>query len=155
MKITEPGIYEMTAEAYHADPCPEPSLSSHAIVTLLSKSPLHAWYENPRLNTDPDDDMDQNEKKFDVGTAAHRLILEGIDDIKVIDADSWRTKAAKEAAEEARAEGYTPLLAKHAKAVRQMAPVAYKAIAECEELDGLIREDFDAEKTLIWQEDGV
>ena len=25
-KVTEPGLYRMTAEQYHADPCPEPSL---------------------------------------------------------------------------------------------------------------------------------
>ena len=28
MKITEPGVYTMDAETYHADPCPTPSLSS-------------------------------------------------------------------------------------------------------------------------------
>ena len=149
MKI---GIYKMSEDEYHADPCPTPSLSSHAIVTLLSKSPLHAWHENSRLNPDwePDDDS-----KFDVGTAAHKLILEGIDKIHVVDADSWRTKAAKEEAQEAREQGLIPLLSHVAADVRKMVTMAHKAIADCPELCGLTIDDFDPEMTLLWKEEDV
>lgn len=48
---------------------------------------------------------------FDFGTVAHTLVLGEGDDIAVIDADSWRTKAAQQARDEARSEGRTPILA--------------------------------------------
>lgn len=33
-KVTEPGLYRMTAEQYHADPCPEPAREGHPRWTL-------------------------------------------------------------------------------------------------------------------------
>jgi len=58
---------------------------------------------------------------FDHGSAAHKLVLGVGAPIEVIDADDWRTKAAKEARDEARAKGAIPLLTNDYTRVIQMA----------------------------------
>ena len=68
--IDRPGIYELSAEEYHADPCPTPSLSSSIARTLLASSPHHAWWEHPRFNPGR---VREEDEKFDLGTAAHAL----------------------------------------------------------------------------------
>jgi hypothetical protein len=108
-KITEPGLYDMDPEDYHADPCPVPSLSSGIARRLLDASPRHAWTAHPRLNPE----HEPTERGiFDFGSAAHRLLLGKGRDISVVEADDWRTKAAKELRDDARAAGRTPVLAK-------------------------------------------
>ena len=42
--------YDMTTDEYHADPCPEPSLSASIAETIWRESPNHARNEHPRLN---------------------------------------------------------------------------------------------------------
>lgn len=37
-RVTSSGWHELPEEAYHADPCPAPSLSSHVAMTVISKS---------------------------------------------------------------------------------------------------------------------
>ncbi|MFD7101894.1 PD-(D/E)XK nuclease-like domain-containing protein [Streptomyces celluloflavus] len=49
-------------------------------------------------------------KAFDLGTAAHRLVLGDGPDLVPLDFDDWRSKAAREARDEARASGAVPLL---------------------------------------------
>ena len=49
-RISEPGVYSLPDDAYHADPCPGPSLSSSVAKLMLDRSPLHAWHAHPRLN---------------------------------------------------------------------------------------------------------
>lgn len=59
---------------------------------------------------------------FDIGTAAHLVLQPDKWDsqVLVVDADDWRTKAAKEEKAIAYATGRTPLLAKQAGSVRAM-----------------------------------
>lgn len=143
--INAPGIHEITAEAYHADPCPEPSLSASVARVLLQRSPLHAWHAHPRLNPRyaPDDSS-----RFDLGSAAHAMLLEG-DHARVafIDAPDWRTKPAKEARDAARAEGRLPVLEHHEATLSTMLTVARAAVAASELPDLL---DGDAERALVW-----
>jgi hypothetical protein len=74
---------------------------------------------------------------FDLGAAAHAVILEGDESkIKVIDADDWRTKVAKEARDMARIEGRIPMLARQHGEVMAMAEAA-KAAIKGSELDGI------------------
>lgn len=105
MIVEKPGIYDdMPADVYHADPVPGGSLSSGGARKMLAPScpaKFRYWADNGQEST-PD---------FDFGHAAHKLILRKGPEISVIDADSWRTNAAKAAAETARAEGLIPLLA--------------------------------------------
>ena len=102
------GIHNIPEEEYHADPCPEPSLSRSTVKALLTLSPAHVFHGNRRLN--PDYVEPANESKFDIGNACHALLLEGEDIAEVVEADSWRTKAAKEKRDEIYAAGRTPLL---------------------------------------------
>lgn len=88
MKINKQGIYDNILEQhYHADPCPEPSLSSSFIHTLLEKTPAHARLTHPRLNENYEDNFS---KRTDFGSAAHDLILKDGENLQVIKAKSWR-----------------------------------------------------------------
>jgi hypothetical protein len=103
------GIFDGKADGYHADQHGDNiTLSSSIANLLINRSPLHAWTAHPRLNPNhvPVDDS-----KYDVGTVAHSLLLEGTANIDVCDYPDWRTKDAREARDTSRANGRTPLLA--------------------------------------------
>lgn len=147
--IGAPGIYILNARSYHADPCPAPSLSSSIAKVLLDQSPLHAWMRHPRGN--PAHQPDERDE-FDLGSTCHALVLEGEDDIVVVEADDWRTKAAKEKRDEARGAGKVALLQRHHQTVHAMAARLRSQIAKSEDarLLGLLAGD--AEKTIVWRE---
>ena len=143
LKVTEPGVYAMPADVYHADPVPGGSLSSSGAKLLLPPS-CPAKFRHYRDHGRPDT------KAFDEGHAAHRLVLGDGPEIAVLDADSWRTKAAQTWAEEARAEGLTPLLGKEAAVVYDMADALRR--------DPVAGKLFDpasgaAERSLFWQDE--
>ena len=140
----------MDAKQYHSDPAPSPSLSASIAKILISHSPMHARAAHPKLN--PHAVSDENEI-FDIGTAAHSLLLEGIDVMVEVPYDDWRTKAAKEMREEIRRSGKIPILSKLANAVGNMAGLARKFLRESE-LDTQI-EDFAPEHTVVWKDDGI
>ena len=109
MKDLQPGIYpssEVPMAQYLADPCPVPSLSSGAAHRLITQTPKHVWWSHPRLGGHPRDAS----SKSDIGSVAHELILGGGNNITIINADDWRTKAAQTARDEARAQGKYPVL---------------------------------------------
>lgn len=97
---------DVSEDEYHADPCEVPSLSYSMAKVLLSKSPAHAWHTHPKLGKAKKKDSD----RFDLGHLAHKLILGKGRDVVIIDADDWRTKAAKEARDAARAARKIPAL---------------------------------------------
>lgn len=76
---------------------------SHSDTKLLARSP--AYYHHVKTTGDKD-----FKAEFDFGHVVHELALGEGAGIVVVDADSWRTKAAQEAKKEARAEGKAPLL---------------------------------------------
>lgn len=96
----------MTAHEYHSDPCLEPSLSSHVAELLVRKSPRHAWLAHPRLGGV----RRPPSKAMDTGTLIHALVLGKGAEIVTVDAPDWRTKAAQQARDDARAQGKTPVL---------------------------------------------
>lgn len=108
LRITQPGFYpDMSADDYHADCCPDPSLTQSVAKVLLDRSPLHAWASHPRLNPaferhDP--------SRFDLANVAHKLLLGRGKDVVVIDAPDWRSKAAKEERDAALGAGRLPVL---------------------------------------------
>ena len=98
--IRRPGLYDLPEHIYHADPVPGGSLSSTGARRLL-ECPARFRYEQahpaaPRPH-------------FDFGTAAHKLVLGVGPELAVLDYPDWRTKAAREAAREARERGAIPL----------------------------------------------
>jgi hypothetical protein len=128
------GVYQIDAEAYHADPAPEPSLSSTIAKVLLSQSALHAWTESQRLNPDWEP---RDSKTFDIGRAAHRATLgAGSDFCEIPDSvlatnGAASTKAAKEFIDQAREAGLTPLKAgevQQIEAMRQKIGLSLRAL---------------------------
>lgn len=96
---------------YHAD---KGSLSSSGARKLLPPScpAIFKWErEHPREST----------STFDIGHAAHTLVLGEGAEIVELEFDNWTTKAAKEAKAAVYAEGKTPLLSKEFRAVHEMA----------------------------------
>lgn len=151
MIITEPGIYTIPADDYHADPCVVPSLSSSVAKLLCMDSPLHAWTAHPRLNSEA---VDEEKTVMDIGTIAHSLLLEGESKAVVLDFDDYRTKASKEYRDAARREGRVPILSKHWGRVQAMIRSASEQLAQHKDA----RDAFTngkPEQTLIWEEDGV
>lgn len=146
-----PGIYTMCAAEYHADPAPQPSLSNSIITTLLRDTPRHAWMAHPRLN--PQHRDDDGAAVFDIGTATHALLLEGMNCAAVLDFDDWRTKDAKVARDAARAAGKIPLLAKQFAAVDAMVSAAHAYVATTGFSDVFGRGK--PEQTLLWKERGL
>jgi hypothetical protein len=145
----KPGIYDEVSPAdYHADCCPEPSLSSSIAKLLCLSSPAHARFAHPRLNPQA---VQEEAEKFDIGTAAHAIILEGEAAVEIIDAPDWRTKLAKEQRDKARLAGKTPLLAKVWADVQAMV-VSVRTQLEAHEDGREMFKNGKPEQTLIWQE---
>ena len=138
--ITEPGIYTIPEDEYHADPIPAGSLS-HSGARLLLDCPAKFDYWRHR---------EQHKATFDFGKAAHTLILGAGATLHVIDAEDWRTKDAKAARDDARALGHTPLLRHEMDVVEAMAaaikahPIAVALLA-----------DGTPEQSMFWQTNGI
>lgn len=147
--IDAPGIYTMDMAAYQSDPVIVPSLSSGIAKLLVTRSPLHAWTAHPRLNPNY---QSEESSKFDLGSAAHALLLEGEDRMCVVDAADWRSKAAKDARDQARADGKYPMLAHQVPAVYAMREAATAAIAANPDLSGMTLGLGNAEQVIVWQE---
>lgn len=150
--VSEPGIYEMSATAYQADPCPEPSLTSSICKLLCLDSAAHAWQEHPRLNPAAERD---HEERFDIGTAAHALLLEGEAGVTVVDRPDWRTAEARAARDTAYAQGKTPLLTKHWTAVQAMVASARGQLARHRDGGAQMFTNGVPERVLVWREDDV
>lgn len=145
-------IRTLTAADYHEDRVVDrPTLSASIAHLLLTSSPRHAWTAHPKLN--PDFER-KAEEKFDVGTVAHALLLQGETIVEVVDATDWRTKAAQEARDAARDAGRVPLLARHWQAVRDMVDAAREQLAAVD-ADPAVFAAGRPEQTLAWEEDGV
>jgi hypothetical protein len=107
--VIAPGLYDLTAQQYHADPCPAPSLS-HSIAKLIDRrSPRHAWRKHPRLGGSVSGSG--GNRDMAIGSAAHAMALGKGAAIARINADDYRTKDAKQARDAAYAQGFVPLLA--------------------------------------------
>jgi hypothetical protein len=115
--ITEPGVYlDIPNEVYHADPVPGGSLSSTGARLLLEPScpALFRWAQDHPRKTTADQEM---------GQAAHSLGLGAGPEVVEVEADSWRTSAAKTKGEEVRAAGGIPLLTERYEVAKAMAEV--------------------------------
>lgn len=107
--IISPGVYDISKKAYHSDPCIEPSLSRGFAVELIKRTPAHARLKHPRFSIVAEEHSEQ----FDLGKAVESMFFDpkykGID---VIQANDWRTTAAKEARDRSRSVGRIPMLAR-------------------------------------------
>lgn len=143
------GVHDLDEATYHADPCPEPSLSSSIAKLLVNRSPRHAWCAHPRLNPNC---QPVESTKFDLGSAFHTLFLRSGVEVVAIEADDWRTKAAKAARDAARAAGKTPMLAEQLVRAKRMVELVQEQIPEHEGLAEAFAAG-KAERAIVWRED--
>lgn len=149
--IDKPGVYDIDDATYHADPCIEPSLSSSIARVLLKESPRHAYVQHPRLNPYF---KATHKTTFDIGTAAHALMLGTESDVVQIDAADWRKKETQRLRDTAYNAGQIPILVRQYGALTAMVRDGREQIAEHE--DASILEPMDeTEKVLVWREGDV
>jgi len=102
-----PGLHmDIPASIYHSDPCELPSLSSHIASVVVSKSAGHAALMHQRLGGQHSESSDA----MDTGSILHGLLLGGGQELVEVDANDWRTNAAKEARAKAAADGKIAVL---------------------------------------------
>lgn len=89
----------------------EPNATYHADLDHLSASGAKAILKSPAY-FQHQQSKPMKSDAFDFGTTVHELLLGG-DQIEVIDFPDFRSKAAQKARDEARAEGKTPMIARH------------------------------------------
>ncbi|MER7167260.1 PD-(D/E)XK nuclease-like domain-containing protein [Micromonospora sp. NPDC000207] len=135
MTITVPGVYDMTEDDYHA----HPALSSTGARKLLSPS-CPALFHHDRENGS------EHKREFDLGHAAHMLVLGAGPEIHVVDAGNYQTKAAREDRDAAYTRGEIPLLPAEFDTVQAMAGKLrqHPRAAELFAPDGV------AEQSLFW-----
>lgn len=93
-----PGLHESIPEqTYHA----LPGLSSTGIKDILD-TPARYWHKKHHR---------KSSARFDLGSAAHELILDSGPGLVIVDAPDYRSKAAQVERDTARENGLTPLLA--------------------------------------------
>lgn len=124
--ILPPGFHRIDAATYHADPCERPSLSSTIARVLVGQSPLHAYSMHPRLGGK----ARAATRSMNFGTLVHALVLGQGVLVEVIHADDWRTKAAREARDEAREAGRIPILADEFEPAQKCADATLAAMAK-------------------------
>jgi hypothetical protein len=145
-------ILDLTAADYHQDKIDDrPSLNASIAKVLLSESPLHAWHAHPRLNPNYIPSVD---RKFDVGTVVHRILLqpEQANHVAVVDALDWRTKAAQAVRDQAREDGNTPLLIGEWQRVQEMLTAVRDQINRLD-VDPLPFYAGKAEQTICWEDE--
>jgi hypothetical protein len=109
--ITEPGIYQMTNDVYHSH---RYALSSSGARKLLPPScPAIFRYEQ--------DNPQPVKKVWDIGNAAHKLVLGNGPTLVQIDAEEWRTNKVKDEVADVRAAGNIPLKPSEYRQVHDMA----------------------------------
>lgn len=102
---------DLTADQYHADTT---SISSSGLRALLAPGcPAQFKYDR--------DNPPAPKREFDLGHAAHRLVLDVGEELAPLDFDNYLTKAAKQARDEARDAGAVPLLTHEWEQVQAMA----------------------------------
>lgn len=136
-KITQTGAYSDVPEAaYHADPVRDGSLSS-SMARKMIDCPARAQHEmrNPSAPT----------PAMELGTAVHRLVLEGGRGVVVTAHENWRSKGAREDRDAIRAANAIPLSAPDA----ELAYAMRNAIIDCPLAMGVFAHGR-PEQTLVW-----
>lgn len=107
-------VLAMPEDEYHA----HPALSSSGAKRLIQTCPAVFHWE--RTHGRPE------KRVFDFGHAAHGLVLGIGEPLVVVDADSWRTKAAQEQQKAAYEAGHVPILTSEHEQVKAMAEALRK-----------------------------
>ncbi|OQQ13038.1 hypothetical protein B0675_40180 [Streptomyces sp. M41(2017)] len=140
----EPGLYDIDAELYHSDPIPGGSLSSSGARKLVAECPakFKYWLDN----------REPPKKALELGTAAHKLVLDDGPELVLVDADKWNTNAIKDEVAAIREAGNIPLKRHELDQVNAMA-AALRADPEAAAL--LEPGSGTAEQSAFWEDGGV
>ena len=147
-------VEDMSFQQYLDDPMPAPSLSGSTIKDVLGTAPKKVWQNNRRLNPDF---VNDEKYIFDLGEAAHKAFTGMGNELVLIEADSYRTKAAKTMRDDARIAGRVPILEKDFERVSKMALTANLYFGENPDIGPLIknRSGLYPEISIFWQESTV
>lgn len=125
VEITSAGVHDLPAEVYHRDPVPAGSLSSTDARDddwgLLPPScPARFRYakDHPEVR--------KPKTAWDIGHAAHKLVLGIGPELVLVDRPRWDTNEVKERLRAIRADGNVPLKAADFQAVHDMADAIRK-----------------------------
>lgn len=138
--VTEPGVYDMPADVYHADPVPAGSLSSSGARKLMATCPARYRWEA--------DHPKQPTKAMELGTAAHKLVLGIGPELVLVDHEKWNTNAIKAEVAEIREQGALPLKREDWDTVHAMAD----AIRANELAAALLGGTGEPERALFWRD---
>jgi hypothetical protein len=139
-------VRDLPMETYHASK----ALSASGAFTLASECPAMFWARSP---FNPDALPPKNGKDLDVGSALHLAALEPdrlVDRTRIVDADDWRTKEARNERDDARGAGIVPLLRKDLDLVTRLRAALLANPYVVDLLDGA-----DTEVSYFWTADGV
>lgn len=151
-RIEKAGCYSWTYPEYDADPCPEPSMRSGHARALIERTPAHARMLHPRLNPTYEPDR---KTAFDLGIATHARLVGGPNSIRVVEADSWRTQAAKAERDEAYAAGQTPILSKELDRIEEMVIAAEQQIQDIDVIRDAFAPEGMAETSICYQDEDI
>lgn len=149
------GVHLDIASAdYFSDPCTEPSLTQSIASVLLDKSPRHAALRHPRLNPawEPYEDT-----KFNIGNAAHKLLIGRGKELVVVEADDWRKKDAQAERDAAHAAGKVAILSHQYETADDMAMSFREQVAMIDECKGAFNAEMggSGETVIIAEYEGV
>lgn len=144
MKITQNCFIEKMPESvYHADPCPEPSLSSSMCADILSMTEREAWENSRRLNDEYEDG--ESSAAASLGKIAHDMVLCGGQENKIFEVapfDNWRTNDSKTVKADIESRGLIALNRSSEKVidnVREMMSALYEQLDAHTEYGGILR----------------
>lgn len=149
VQVTGPGIYDLPAEVYHADPVPGGSLTSTGARKLLPPS-------CPRLFKHWLDEEGETKPAWEKGKAAHKVVLGSGPGLVAVtdewgkDPNAWRTDKVKARLAEIRDRGDVPLKPADYDDVHAMADAIREhpvAVALLDPTQGR------AEQTLVWRDE--
>lgn len=142
-QITVAGTYDIPAEVYHRDPVEGGSLSSTDARLLLRCPASYRWQR---------EHGGRAKRDWDIGHAAHLLVLGAGPELVPIAADEWRSNAVKADVADARAAGKVPLRPADWNMVHAMADVLRRDRLAA----AMLRPDSGAaEQTLVWRDEAT
>lgn len=142
-------ILDVSYDRYLADDigAKTPTLNASVAKVLIQKSPAHAVLAHPKFNPH----AEEATKAQDKGSILHSLLLNIGKGVQVVAHDNWRTKAAQIERDEARADGYIPLLLREAEEIQQASMHISRNIVEL----GIHLDEGKSEFMIHWESDGV
>ncbi len=146
-KIDEPGVYELSPEAYHGDCCSGPSVSSSGLKAIAAHGPAVYWASSIY---NPEAARSRRSAALDFGSASHLVMLEPEEAarrLSVSEFKDFKTKAAQDWRNAERAAGRVVVTAAEAADIRAMA-----AALDAHPLARRMLEAGRVEQSFVWRD---